>query len=144
MLRLGIVRLQNVGKSTLFNALTNAGALVENYPFATINPTTDLVPVPTAPPERTSRPTRPVGGNLGIASNSAGAAPIAGMTGTYQVCSKGVLGKFAVQLDVQMDDGQPCTGSMRAIPDVGTGTTTGTTYIKSAKMRTELVMGHCG
>jgi hypothetical protein len=38
------------------------------------------------------------------------------MTGTYQVCSKGVLGKFAVQLDVQMDDGQPCTGSMRAIP----------------------------
>ncbi|HEX9755238.1 MAG TPA: redox-regulated ATPase YchF [Gemmatimonadales bacterium] len=46
MLRLGIVGLPNVGKSTLFNALTSARALVANYPFATIEPNTGVVEVP--------------------------------------------------------------------------------------------------
>lgn len=42
----GIVGLPNVGKSTLFNALTNAGALAANYPFATIEPNVGIVPIP--------------------------------------------------------------------------------------------------
>jgi GTP-binding protein YchF len=42
----GIVGLPNVGKSTLFNALTRAGALAANYPFATIEPNIGVVPIP--------------------------------------------------------------------------------------------------
>ena len=45
-MKAGIVGLPNVGKSTLFNALTNAGALAANYPFATIEPNVGIVPIP--------------------------------------------------------------------------------------------------
>ena len=45
-IKCGIVGLSNVGKSTLFNALTKAGIQAENYPFCTIEPNVGIVPVP--------------------------------------------------------------------------------------------------
>src|SRR6266496_2232759 len=45
-MKCGIVGLPNVGKSTLFNALTKAGIAAENYPFCTIEPNVGIVQVP--------------------------------------------------------------------------------------------------
>src|SRR5262245_21750873 len=57
----------------------------------------NLAAGPTDTGDATYRPTNAVGGQIGISSTTAN-PQITGMTGTYQVCSKGILGKFAVQL----------------------------------------------
>ena len=55
----GIIGLPNVGKSTLFNALTAAGAEVANYPFCTISPNRGITPVPDVRLEKLARITAP-------------------------------------------------------------------------------------
>src|SRR5215210_6261279 len=59
MLKLGIVGLPNVGKSTLFNALTSANVLAANYPFATKDPNVGRVNVPDARLDELARIVRP-------------------------------------------------------------------------------------
>src|ERR1700752_608617 len=58
-LKCGIVGLPNVGKSTLFNALTRAGIAAENYPFCTIEPNVGIVQVPDPRLERIAAITKP-------------------------------------------------------------------------------------
>lgn len=83
-------------------------------------------------------PTNADGGRLGIQSS----APITGMTGSYFICSEGIQGRFAKQIDITMDDGNTATGSVQvaagpysgtaltAVPTTGTNAIVdGTTYI---------------
>ena len=77
-------------------------------------------------------PINAVGGRIGVSSATSGQVQINGptppgpMTGSYQICSAGILGRFAKQLDIQMDDGNTQTGSMRTTANVtGTAQTQG-------------------
>ena len=73
-------------------------------------------------------PTNATGGLIGIQSNNGfttitknAAAAASAMTGSYIICSQGILGKFAAQLDVTMDDGETNTGSMRVVDPANNG-----------------------
>ena len=73
------------------------------------------------------RPTNSNGGLIGV--TNAGESPISGMStaGSYVICSSGIQGKFAKQLEITMDDSSPNTGSMREIlQSAGTGTAAAT------------------
>lgn len=66
-------------------------------------------------------PTNSAGGIIGVTNGTVTDNPVTGLNGTYVICSAGILGKFAKQLDIQMDDGNTSTGSMRVIANnVGT------------------------
>jgi prepilin-type N-terminal cleavage/methylation domain-containing protein len=81
-------------------------------------------------------PVNAAGGEIGIQSGTSDntKTPIkdaAGnaIRGSYIICSKGILGKFVLQLDTQMDDGKPDTGSMMATPVTGYGVAANATSI---------------
>jgi prepilin-type N-terminal cleavage/methylation domain-containing protein len=90
----------------------------------------NLAAGPTVVTDADYYPKNAVGGRLGITSATSGQT-IGGLTGTYVVCSGGILGKFAKQLDVQMDDGNTATGSMRTVADA---TATGGTAVATASI----------
>jgi len=77
----------------------------------------NLAPGPTVETDPGYIPTNAAGGRLGISSATAARLQISGMSGTYQVCSAGIPGKLAKQLDTQMDDGNTAAGWLRAVPD---------------------------
>jgi prepilin-type N-terminal cleavage/methylation domain-containing protein len=60
-------------------------------------------------------PTNSAGGIVGITNGTTANNPVLGLNVTYVICSAGILGKFAKQLDIQLDDGNTTTGSMRVI-----------------------------
>ncbi|HEY0267939.1 MAG TPA: prepilin-type N-terminal cleavage/methylation domain-containing protein [Methyloradius sp.] len=80
--------------------------------------------------DSTYQPTNTEGGIIGVQSNPD--KTIAGLSGSYAICSDGILGKFAKQLDATLDDGNTATGSMKAA-DTGSvdGVTAATAKISS-------------
>lgn len=72
---------------------------------------------PTSTADATYLPRNADGGLIGIESGSAatGGVYISGLTPTYLLCSTGILGKYAKQLDTTMDDGNTQTGNMRVV-----------------------------
>lgn len=92
-----------------------------------------LAPGDTAVNLATLVPRNADGGILGVQSiSTANAAPIAGMTGSYAICSRSIQGRFAVQLDVTMDDGNTATGSIRVMADVAPPAAAGAAAIATA------------
>lgn len=96
----------------------------------------NLAAGPTAFTAISDAPTNADGGRIGVQSS----IPMTGMTGSYFVCSEGIQGKFAKQLDTTMDDGNTAAGSMRvatavqpwtaALTPIATATIDdGTTYV---------------
>jgi prepilin-type N-terminal cleavage/methylation domain-containing protein len=77
----------------------------------------NLASGPTDVNDPTYQPRNAVTGLIGVSSATPALVQITGMTGTYQVCSAGIQGRFARQLDVTMDDGNTQTGSVRVVPD---------------------------
>jgi prepilin-type N-terminal cleavage/methylation domain-containing protein len=71
------------------------------------------------------------GGLIGVQSVST-LTTITGMTGAYAICSDGILGKFALQLDTTLDDGEPSTGSVRAITSGASGAGMTTAAVNAA------------
>lgn len=63
-------------------------------------------------------PTNAVGGRIGITNGTATNLPITGLRGSHIICSAGILGKYAKQLDTTLDDGNPATGSLMVKADV--------------------------
>jgi hypothetical protein len=61
------------------------------------------------------------GGQIGIQGNTAFVTMTGTMNGTHIICSKNILGQFVLQLDATLDNGDPATGSMRAIQQSAVG-----------------------
>jgi hypothetical protein len=61
------------------------------------------------------------GGQIGVQSNEAFTTMTGTMTGTYMICSKNIPGQFVLQLDTMLDNGNPATGSLRAIQQSAAG-----------------------
>ena len=72
---------------------------------------TDPTDITGYPPRNTN------GGLMGVTNSTITDSPIQNLKGTYVMCSGGIVGKFAKQLDVALDDGDPQKGSMMSISD---------------------------
>jgi len=86
----------------------NATPTIETYLFWQHVRLAGLAPGSTTLTATDYQPRNAAGGIIGIQS----AAPFTGMTGTYFICSGSILGRFAKQLDTQLDDGNTATGSL--------------------------------
>lgn len=105
---------QTQGNGVIEGAWDSNTTTDESYLFWEHVRKAGLAPGPTSTADTNYAPTNADGGRIGVQSVN-GFATITGMTGAYVVCSSGILGKFAQQLDTTLDDGNTTTGSVRAL-----------------------------
>lgn len=91
-----------------------------------------LAPGETAVNLTTYLPTNAAGGRIGITNATAANLPITGLRGSYIICSKGILGKFAKQIDTTLDDGSTTTGSVMVMNDQTAPGTPGAAAVASS------------
>jgi prepilin-type N-terminal cleavage/methylation domain-containing protein len=118
-----------LGNAVIEGAWDSADPKDESFLFWQHARLAGLAAGPTVVTDTNYAPRNSDGGQIGIASNSTSAPYITGLKGTYIVCSVGILGKYAKQLDTTLDDGCTNTGSMQVVPDHPAGTTTGNTAV---------------
>jgi len=85
-------------------------------------------------------PRNVVSGRVGVSSVSAGQAQVAGLPGSIQVCSGGLPGKLARQLDTLLDDGNTAAGALQLVPD---GSPSGTSPIATVAVADGLAYTAC-
>ena len=90
-----------------------------------------LAPGPTDTAAADYAPLNAVGGKIGVTNSNAADSPITGLRGSYVVCSDSIPGKFAKQLDVTLDDGNPAPGSLQVTAQ---GTASGGTAVPMASI----------
>ncbi len=112
------------GNGTIENAWDSTTASHESALFWLHVRKAGLAPGGTTMTDPAFYPTNSEGGRIGVSSVS----PITTLKGQYYMCSKGINGKFAKQLDVTMDNGTSADGSMQALDQSSTGTTAAATY----------------
>ncbi len=98
------------GSGTIDGLFSSTGATDESVMFWEHVRRAGLAPGSTDTTAADFFPTNSDGGRIGVSS----VLPITGLPGTYFMCSKAIVGKYARQIDVTMDDGNPDAGSMRA------------------------------
>ncbi|MDR2188856.1 MAG: prepilin-type N-terminal cleavage/methylation domain-containing protein [Azonexus sp.] len=110
------------GNGVIDGAWNSSVRTEESYLFWQHVRLAGLAPGPTDRAADDYQPKNADGGIIGVASGVT--PPITGLRGTYVVCSQGILGKFAKQLDTTMDDGNTATGSMMTMNNQAANQTT--------------------
>ena len=108
-----------VGNGIIDGAWDSTAVTAESFVFWNHVRLAGLAAGPTATGDANYTPKNADGGRIGVQSVS-GFNKITGMSGAYAICSDAILGKFAKQLDVTLDDGETSTGSVRATPTATT------------------------
>ncbi|MDP3607476.1 MAG: prepilin-type N-terminal cleavage/methylation domain-containing protein [Methylophilus sp.] len=104
------------GNGQIAGAWNSATDTDESYLFWRDVRLAGFAPGPTVLADAGFQPRNTNGGRIGIQSIAANFTTITGMTGAFAICSDGILGRDAVQIDIALDDGETSTGNLRAIP----------------------------
>ena len=119
------------GNGQISGAWDSANQADESYLYWQGVRLAGFAPGPTVLGDAQFQPRNTNGGRLGIQSIGAAFSKITGMTGSFAICSDGILGRDAVQIDISLDDGETSTGTIRAIDQPSSGAADATATVST-------------